>query len=75
VGSAAAGLLHGHPGVHARGDRVIARYDRLRLVWDARVEVWFRAAAGREPDVLEIGARGRRRPRVEAYWDGCLIAL
>jgi hypothetical protein len=25
--------------------------------------------------VLEIGLHGRRRPRVEAYWDGCLIAL
>jgi hypothetical protein len=39
------------------------------------MEVWFRAPAGRVPDVLEIGLRGRRRPRVEAYWDGCLIAL
>jgi hypothetical protein len=25
--------------------------------------------------VLEIGLRGRHRPRVEAYWDGCLFAL
>ena len=39
------------------------------------VEVWFRAPAGRVPDVLEIGLRGRRRPRVEASWDGCRIAL
>ena len=39
------------------------------------VEVWFRAPAGRGPDVLEVGLRGRRRPRVEAYWDGCRIAL
>ena len=39
------------------------------------VEVWFRAPAGRVPDVLEIGLRGRRRPRVEAYWDGCRFAL
>jgi hypothetical protein len=39
------------------------------------VELWFRAPAGRVPDVLEIGLHGRRRPRVEAYWDGCLIAL
>ena len=38
------------------------------------VEVWFRAPGGRVPDVLEIGLRGRRRPRVEAYWDGCQIA-
>ena len=34
------------------------------------LEVWFRAPAGRMPGVLEIGMRGRRHPRVEAYWDG-----
>ncbi len=45
------------------------------LVPHDRLEIWFRAPAGRAPDVLEIGLRGRRRPRVEAYWDGCLIAL
>ncbi len=45
------------------------------LVSRAGLEIWFRAPAGRVPDVLEIGLRGRRRPRVEAYWDGCLIAL
>ena len=39
------------------------------------LEVWFRIPAGAPPDVLEIGLRGRRRPRVEAYWDGCLFAL
>jgi len=41
----------------------------------AGVEIWFRAPAGRFPDVLEIEVRGRRRPRVEAYWDGCVIAM
>jgi hypothetical protein len=25
--------------------------------------------------VLEIGVRGKRRPHVEAYWDGCIYAL
>jgi hypothetical protein len=39
------------------------------------LEVWFRALAGRIPDVLEIGVRGRRHSRVEAYWDGCSFAL
>ena len=39
------------------------------------LDVWFRAPAGRMPDVLEIGMRGRRHPRVEAYWDGCAFAL
>jgi hypothetical protein len=41
----------------------------------AGLELWFRVPAGIAPDVLEIGLRGRRRPRVEAYWDGCLFAL
>jgi hypothetical protein len=41
----------------------------------ADLELWFLAPAGSRPDVLEIGLRGRRRPRVEAYWDGCLFAL
>jgi hypothetical protein len=39
------------------------------------LELWFLAPAGSQPDVLEIGLRGRRHPRVEAYWDGCLFAL
>jgi len=47
----------------------------FRPVPHDEVELWFRAPAGRVPDVLEIGVHGRRRPRVEAYWDGCLIAL
>lgn len=37
------------------------------------LDLWFRAPAGRMPDVLEIGMRGRRHPRVEAYWDGCTL--
>jgi hypothetical protein len=41
----------------------------------AGLELWFRALAGVHPDVLEIVVRGKRRPRVEAYWDGCLFAL
>ncbi len=39
------------------------------------VQIWFRAVGGQLPDVLEIGLRGTRRPRVEAYWDGCLMAM
>ncbi len=41
----------------------------------AGIDVFFRAPAGRSPEVLEIGLRGRRRPRVEAYWDGLRIAV
>jgi hypothetical protein len=49
----------------------------FRLVQQAgpEFELWFRAAGDRFPDVLEIGLKGGRRPRVEAYWDGCLFAL
>jgi hypothetical protein len=39
------------------------------------LEIWFRGPGGRQPDVLEIGLGGRRRGRIEAYWDGCLMAL
>lgn len=39
------------------------------------LDVWFRKPAGPEPDVLEIRMRGKRHPRVEAYWDGCIYAL
>lgn len=39
------------------------------------LDVWFRIPSGRLPEVLEIGMRGKRRPRVEAYWDGCTYAL
>ena len=47
----------------------------FRRVPHPNLEIWFRAPAGREPAVLEIGMHGRRSPKVEAYWDGCLIAL
>jgi hypothetical protein len=39
------------------------------------VELHFRPTAGTEPAVLEIALTGRRRPRVAAYWDGCLMAM
>jgi hypothetical protein len=39
------------------------------------LDLWFRAPAGRLPDSLEIAVRGKQRPRLEAYWDGCLFAL
>lgn len=39
------------------------------------LEIWFRSPGGQRPDLLEIGLAGRRRARVEAYWDGCLMAM
>ena len=47
----------------------------FRFVPGAGLQLSFRGPADRQPDVLEIGLRGRRRPRLEAYWDGCLLAL
>ena len=42
----------------------------------AGVQLSFRAFGNaRQPDILEIALRGRRRRRVEAYWDGCLMAM
>ena len=41
----------------------------------AGIDVFFGAPAGRSPEVPEIGLRGRRRSRVEAYWDGLRTAL
>jgi hypothetical protein len=38
-------------------------------------ELWFSPPGGRVPDMLEIALRGKRKPKVEAYWDGCLLAM
>jgi hypothetical protein len=47
----------------------------FRRVSHPDIEIWFRAPGDQEPDLLEVGMRGRRNPKVEAYWDGCLFAL
>jgi hypothetical protein len=52
--------------------RGVVGFTRLPV---AGMELWFRIPAGAPPEVLEIGMRGKRRPRVEAYWDGCVFAL
>jgi hypothetical protein len=39
------------------------------------VDVRFRALGDREPEELLIALHGIRRPRLEAYWDGCLYAI
>ena len=69
-----------HDDLHCNVVRITGgNADRLELAAihavSAGLEVWFRAPAGRMPDVLEVGIRGRRHPRVEAYWDGCAYAL
>jgi hypothetical protein len=44
-------------------------------VGSAGLDLRFRAPAGTLPAFLEIGLRGGRRPRVEAYWEGCRFVL
>ena len=71
----AAHLLRGDTRHDARGDRTPFRRDRVASAASEPVEIWFRSPGGRRPDVLEIGLIGRRRPRVEAYWDGLRMAV
>lgn len=52
-----------------------ARVSGFSQVAAGEVQIWFRGLGDRQPDVLEIGLRGRRRPKVEAYWDGCAMAM
>jgi hypothetical protein len=52
-----------------------AGFSGFAMIDAGGVQICFRATAGQRPDVLEIGLRGARRPRVEAYWDGCLMAM
>jgi hypothetical protein len=37
--------------------------------------IYFRRTGGQQPDVLELGLAGKRRPKVAAYWDGCLMSM
>jgi hypothetical protein len=39
------------------------------------LQVFFRAVGGLRPDVLEVAMAGKRRPKVAAYWDGCMMAM
>ena len=41
----------------------------------AGIEVLFKGLAGRQPQTLQVALHGRRHPEVEAYWDGCLMAM
>ncbi len=49
--------------------------DSFSPVDTAELEIWFRSPGDRRPDTLEIAMHGRRRPQVEAYWDGCRMAM
>ena len=39
------------------------------------VTVMMRTAGHRLPDELSIDLVGKRRPRLQGYWDGCKFAL
>lgn len=53
----------------------LSGFSPVRAAEAAEIQVFFRGLTGRQPDTLEIVLRGRRRPAVEAYWDGCLMAM
>lgn len=36
-------------------------------------ELWFDSGNHQPPDELQLGIRGWRTERVEAYWDGCVF--
>jgi len=38
-------------------------------------ELWLSAPGFEPPDELHLEVRGRRKPRVEAYWNGCVYAI
>ena len=46
-------------------------------VGDPCLGVWYRrpGGTGPEPDELLIELRGRLRPRLNAYWDGCAFKI
>ncbi len=62
------------PWMHA-ATQAPAGISGFRSLTVAGVQLSFRAFGGRQPDLLEIALHGRRSPRVEAYWDGCLMAM
>ena len=41
----------------------------------AGFDLWFDAGTLKLPDELHLEAKGRRKKRVAAYWDGCVFAV
>jgi hypothetical protein len=35
------------------------------------IQLFVRPVGGRLPEELHLDIKGRRRPRVRAYWNGC----
>jgi len=47
-------------------------FDRFDL---GELQLYVQPVRGRLPDDLHVDVRGTRRPRAEAYWNGCAYAL
>ena len=47
----------------------------FRRVPSDQIDVFFPERLGRLPEELHLELRGRRRQRIEAYWDGCAWML
>ncbi|MDA8117668.1 MAG: hypothetical protein M0000_09905 [Actinomycetota bacterium] len=39
------------------------------------VGIWVKPANGELPEFLEVEVRGKRRQKVEAYWNGCSFVI
>jgi hypothetical protein len=56
------------------GDERPAEPHRFRAVPLEGFELAFDGGRLGDPDELHLEVRGRRRPRVEAFWNGCVFA-
>ena len=46
---------------------------RFRLLDTDGFHLFFDAGRLADPDELQLEVRGTRRPRIEAFWDGCIF--
>jgi hypothetical protein len=50
-------------------------FSTFSSVHSGDAEVEFSGGPASQPHLLSIDVRGRRRPRLVAYWDGCLFKI
>lgn len=51
-----------------------AGHDFRRIEADG-IELWFSSGSLTDPAELHLDVKGRRRKRVEAYWNGCVFVV
>jgi hypothetical protein len=48
-------------------------HHRFRLLDTDGFQLFFDAGRLADPDELQLEVRGKRRPRIEAFWDRCVF--